>query len=351
MTSGGSPSGSERFPVGRTFLHPVLDYLLIGGGLSLLLVPLLPASGNLYAGSAAATSIPVIVLMCNSAHFAASTVRLYSKPGAMADWPFLSLGFPLLTLVVLTAAIGFSALVGQNLNALYLTWSPFHYAAQTFGLSVMYCYRSGRQLSVADKRLLRAVCMLPFLYAFTVSDRSGLRWFVEPSTFAELPWLGEATQAVAQVLRVLAIAAPIALVAWRSLRGRPALPLIVPLLCVTNGIWWVVFPYLDAFIWATVFHSVQYLVIVCIFHVRDHPTRPDSQRGKLFEAARFYAMCLGLGYGLFHLLPYAYVLAGFRLSESMFMVLVAINLHHFIVDAFIWKVSKGGNYRIAVGSG
>ena len=34
--------------------------------------------------------------------------------------------------------------LGTQLHSLYLTWSPYHYAAQAYGLAVMYCYRSGR---------------------------------------------------------------------------------------------------------------------------------------------------------------------------------------------------------------
>ena len=104
---------------------------------------------------------------------------------------------------------------------------------------------------------------------------------------------------------------------------------------------------MHAFVWATVFHAIQYLAIVLIFHLRDHPTE-RSGRGRLLEAARFYAMCLALGYTLFHLLPNAYRLGGFQLSESILLCIVAINLHHFIVDAFIWKVSKGRNYQITI---
>jgi hypothetical protein len=35
----------------------------------------------------------------------------------------------------------------------------------------------------------------------------------------------------------------------------------------------------------------------------------------------------------------------------MLMVIAAINIHHFIVDAFIWRFSKGGrNRRIVDGA-
>ena len=95
-----------------------------------------------------------LVLVANSAHFGASTVRLYSKPGATGSLPFLSWGFPLVALVVLALCMCWPERLGSNLTSLYLTWSPFHYAAQTYGLSVMYSYRSGCLLGTGNKKLL-----------------------------------------------------------------------------------------------------------------------------------------------------------------------------------------------------
>ena len=54
-----------------------------------------------------------------------------------------------------------------------------------------------------------------------------------------------------------------------------------------------------------------------------------------------------LSYGLFNVLPHAYVLAGYGMVESMLLVTAAINVHHFIVDAYIWRLKKSdGNRRI-----
>ena len=52
-----------------------------------------------------------------------------------------------------------------------------------------------------------------------------------------------------------------------------------------------------------------------------------------------------LGYGLFYCWPHAYVLAGFGLAESMLLVVAIINIHHFVVDAYIWRLRKDRNYQ------
>jgi len=96
---------------------------------------------------------------------------------------------------------------------------------------------------------------------------------------------------------------------------------------------------LSAFFWATIFHGLQYLVIVAIFHVKDQSDLPNNERGALYHAAHFYLFSLALGYGLFYCWPYAFVLVGFGLAESVLLVAAAINIHHFIVDAHIWRMS------------
>ncbi len=55
-----------------------------------------------------------------------------------------------------------------------------------------------------------------------------------------------------------------------------------------------------------------------------------------------------LGYLLFQCWPYFYVWAGFGLAESMLLGIAVINIHHFVVDAYIWKLRKDPNYEIVV---
>jgi hypothetical protein len=334
--------------LGRSFVHPAFDGLLIGGGLSLavtLLAFLQPAErGALVPERLGAW----LLLAANSAHFAASTVRLYTKPGAVQALPFLSTVFPALSLGVLTLCIAFAETLGAQLRALYLTWSPYHYAAQAYGLGVAYSYRSGCLLAARDKRLLRLTCLLPFFYAFlSHADWGvGVEWLL-PEAWLRLPAVANARDGLLAGLSVAIFAAPAALFAWVWRRPSGPMPWIVPMLLVANGVWWVLLLSLQAFYLAAIFHAIQYLAIVMIFHVRDQTARPENRRGPLAHALGFYAASLALGYGLFHCLPAGFVAAGFGWVESSILVAAAINVHHFVVDAYIWHFRPGeGNRRI-----
>jgi hypothetical protein len=334
--------------LGRCFVHPLFDYLLIGGGLSLLVIPM----ARVYVGERAMMSyslLPWFILCSNSAHFAASTVRLYTKPGTRSALPFLTMAFPLVSIAVLTLCMFFANLAGPYLQAIYLSWSPFHYAAQAYGIAVMYCYRSGCTLTPENKRLLWWIAAIPFIRVLVQStDKHVLWWFMPDATaIAEPPW-SHSFGLVGAVLGGLAIVLPgyLYIRVWKT-QGQP-MPLISLLAVVTNGAWFVVFSHYDAYIWATVFHGIQYLSIVTVFHIKDQMARPENKRGPVYHAFAFYAISLLLGYGLFNCWPQAYMLFGFGPAESVLLVIAVVNIHHFIVDAYIWKLKPGDSNRQVV---
>lgn len=65
----------------------------------------------------------------------------------------------------------------------------------------------------------------------------------------------------------------------------------------------------------------------------------------------FYGTCLALGYLLFQVWPLGYTVLGFGHAESWALVIAAINIHHFIVDAFIWRLRRDANYVTGGGAG
>jgi hypothetical protein len=329
---------------GRSFVNLPFDYLIIGGLLSLLLVPVITFNPG-ATRRISAEYLPALLLLTSAAHFAASTVRLYTKPGARDELRFLTMVFPLVAIGVLLLALLQPERIGSQLQALYLTWSPFHYSAQAYGLAVMYCYRSGCRLGEREKTALWWIAMLPFARAFLGGLNSGLGWFVSRESIMSLPVVPGALEMVTRGLAVLTFVLPIAFIARRFVRKEAPVPLMVLSLLTANGIWWIALDYVDAFVWATIFHGLQYLAIAAIFHVRDRCTDPANRRSPLFHTAWFYGVSLTLGYALFYCWPYAFVVMGFGMAESMLLVIAVINVHHFVVDRYIWRLGRDRNYR------
>jgi hypothetical protein len=287
-------------------------------------------------------------------------VRLYTKGGTFRDLPFLTMGLPLVWFVIVAVIVALADPVGRHVQALYLTWSPYHYAAQTFGLASMYAYRSSCRLDDRERGLLWAACLLPFLRAFIggAPFGHGLGWFVPYGTLVGTPARFTVLSAILTGLAWASFVAPLALFGWLAYRARVArrdatagdpprvgLPLLPLALMLSNATWWSLFAYWDALVWATVLHGLQYLGIMAIFHAEEQVQRPDNRHGRGYHVAGLLLVCVALGYGLFQCWPRFYMWAGYGKVESMFMVIAAINIHHFIVDAYIWKIRKDPNVR------
>jgi hypothetical protein len=338
------PITDGRSWVGRTFVNPLFDYLVIGGPLSLVVVGAFLVFGSMGVTPA---HLVWVVLFANSAHFAASTVRLYTKPGAVRELPFLSVGSPAVAVLVATAAIALGEPVARYLLALYIFWSPYHYSAQAYGLSTMYATRSGQRLAQDDKRLLRMTCLMSFFWTL-IQPEGGLGFFVSPPAWKAWPTAALIREGVSGVLWLLTLVMPVIACLHLRWRRNIVLPGICLVMIYTNAAWFMFFPYANAFFWATVFHAVQYLAVVMIFHVKERIRRPDNRHGWLYHAFGFYVPCVALGYVLFDLGPKPYVAAGFDPADAALLVTAVINVHHFVVDAYIWRVSRDRNSEIVL---
>lgn len=324
--------------IGRCFMHPAIDYLFVGGGITIpifLAIFFFPALTPAIDGPITLRSF----LFINGAHFAASAVRLYTKQGAKEEFPFLSWGFPVVCLVAVAMGLYWPVL-GSNLTALYFTWSPYHYAAQTYGLAVMYAMRSGAKLEQRDKSQIWWVCLLPFLYALLTSKDGGLSWFVSQELLTTTPVVSMLYQGLVGLVSIGILALPLSLF-WQlhRMRGKNV-PLIVLLLQVTNGIWWLTTDYLSAWWWTAALHSLQYLIVVVTMHVKEQMGRPNASgrfHQPFFYGGTFYGLSFVVALFMFFLIPLLYVPLGFSASQAFVMVTVVINLHHFIVDGFIWR--------------
>ena len=327
--------------LGRTFFHPIVDLLFVCGAFSLPF--LLLGRLNVLPELGAAGMVAVLIVF-NYSHFASSTVRLYTKPGAASNHRFLAYGFPLIALMVTLLAVGFPEQIGRHLAALALTWSPYHYAAQGYGLALMYSYRSGMTFSPAEKRWLFWICMLPFLRALvniddtSIAEMMGVRgalWLLPESVISDGGIVAAGLRKITAGLTPLVFVLPVAYACF----GRSRLPLVALVLVLVNALWLTAFSLFDAIVWATVAHSVQYLFIVTYTHARE----TAAERGPRHHLLRFYGLSLLTGAGLFFALPAVISRSGHAFGQQWdplhcyLMVAAAINVHHFIVDGYIWR--------------
>lgn len=334
----------SAWPLGRTFVSPAFDLAFIAGGLSLVF-GILAYGGGLRFTMA---DLTLVLLFGNFAHFAASTVRLYSKPGAVRALPrSLTLWLPIATLAFFTGVLLFAGWLVRYIFAVFVIWSPYHYSAQTYGLAMMYAYRSDCPLTDGQKRGLWWACLVPFLWSLLRPD-AGVAPILQGLGFRSVPTFEHVRWSVSLLLSAAALATPVVVILRLKRRDTVTLPLISVMIVMTNAIWWTFFNYIDAMWWAAIFHGIQYLAIVTIFHVRERARAQGNRYGPLFHTVTFYGACVGAAYVLFVLWPDTYVWAGFDPLLTPQLTVAVINIHHFIVDAYIWRLRKDPNYRTVV---
>jgi hypothetical protein len=68
--------------------------------------------------------------------------------------------------------------------------------------------------------------------------------------------------------------------------------------------------------------------------------QPNNKFGAGYHVMTFYGMSMILGMVLFLVWPWMYIPFGFELEAAILMTVATVNLHHFIVDGYIWRSKK-----------
>ena len=111
--------------------------------------------------------IPVLILFVSMPHYGGTLVRVYDQRKDRRAYAIFSIWATAL-LAALFVWGAFSTLVASVLFTIYITWSPWHYTGQNYGLAVMFLRRSGVPLAPGSKRLLHASFVLAYLLTFLV---------------------------------------------------------------------------------------------------------------------------------------------------------------------------------------
>jgi hypothetical protein len=251
--------------------------------------------------------------------------------------------------------------VGAALVTLYFCWSPWHFAGQNYGLSLMFLRRGGLEVPQGARRALYLAYIGTFLVTLLVfQTRQGSASFA-PDFDTDGSGYGVLRLGIPQAVTAVLAPALLALllggfgVALVQLRRAGATGLQLATTALLGGIQslWFVVPVafslwgrsLDGLaftaVWASIAHSIQYL------WVTSYSAR-SADSG--FSLPRFYGKALlgGCMIGVVPGLLFAPALLGARPWTGGLAILVfaCVNLHHFVLDGAIWKLRDGRVARL-----
>ncbi|HVU17884.1 MAG TPA: tetratricopeptide repeat protein [Candidatus Didemnitutus sp.] len=348
-TKASAPSSS------RWIFNPALDLLVGCGAWSL---PLLAVMFYLSRSQAIAVSFAFYFLgvFCNQPHYMATIYRAYRTRGDFHKYRFFTVYvsvFVLLTVVVVHLAPG----LFPWLLTFYLTWSPWHYTGQNFGIAMMLARRAGAQPSRLDRNFIWWSYFASYAAWFLALHNTGTP---SQATLVILPIPAEVARIGIMFFLALYLVAGafghlrlVRTVGWSAMAG----PLT---LFVTQFLWFLLpevlhettamdFPptYASAGILAFM-HCAQYLWITTYYARRESDA--DSAGTHSFRPWRYYFILIVGGIALFIPGPWiASRVFGHDLVESFFIFAALVNLHHFILDGAIWKLRDGRIARLLLG--
>lgn len=331
-----------------------VDLLVIGGAGSITFIALATVAASLSAGVGAAliTAFLHLSVICNGPHYAATyELVLRERRSHRRNW-LVAAGTAPVVLAVLLLIGHWPTTWLVPFTRLYLTLSPHHYAAQHFGIAALYCARRGRPLERGEKHLLRLAFLgiggFMMILANTVAtDAQGLVG-IPPSAYINQGGLPPETYYGA--LGLVAASFWMAGLAERRIRHRTGRGMdgIVWLLLSANLCWFVVpnlrlpgasGPWVPALVGAVLiasvpfFHCAQYLAVVGHRARRSGPVRPVPLLAALSVGG------LAIFFGMAHVTSH---MAPIDVARAILLVDAVFNLHHFLLDAVIWRRTQAG---------
>ena len=343
--------------------------LLLGCGIGYaLLFVVMALTGPDFRGAIPFGLAPLVALAAGTPHYGATLLRVYSRREDRRAYALFAVWASLVIAAVFVWGTR-DLFVGSLLLTLYLTWSPWHYTGQNYGIALMLLGRRGVSIDRTTKRWIYASFMTSYVLTMVAIhgaapgvDYAPLQY--QGSEYSFLPlgirdpngvllgasaaaWLGTSAVAIARLLARggFARVAPTFLVmATQSLWF--SIPVIARTADILQGVDPLSRRYAAyAFLWIAVGHSVQYLWVTTYY---------ARARGDWHGTGRYLLQCLLAGAAIWALpaLLFAPGVLGALPYDVGLAVLVtaAVNVHHFILDGAIWKLRDGRVARILVRS-
>jgi tetratricopeptide (TPR) repeat protein len=303
----------------------------------------------LLTGSAATSGVRgwavvfyALALAFNYPHYMATVYRAYHTRSEFARYRIFTLHLTALLSIVTLLTHVWSAVLPW-IFTLYVTWSPWHYTGQNFGLLMMFARRNGVAPSDGERRRLYWSFLASYLLLF-VSFHTG----ASNDPLIVSIGLPEDWSAPLRAVLFAGFAGPGLWTLGRMMTRVPLAAMLAPSLLFAAQFVWFVAPAIAE--WASgvklsqaryssgvlaIMHSAQYLWVTSYYARREAESGPGSGWRPWSYAATLAAG----GIALFVPGPWiASYFFGIDFTTSVLIFTAVVNIHHFILDGAIWKL-------------
>ena len=277
-------------------------------------------------------------------HVISTFTRLTFDKQSLNEHRFLVTWLPLIVLAAVVVAC--IAIGSWLLTTVYLYWQWWHYTRQSYGVSRIYQRRAGLNNDLLHKLVIYALPVWGILHRSAQAPEQFL--FTEVRVVPVPIWLESVagTFAVAVlgwwILRTIRD--------WFSNNLSVAHTLYLSSHLVIFGVGYLAIENINhGWLVLTIWHNCQYILTVWMFNNNRFKNKVDSKHRFLSyisqnsKVATYLAVCLLLSTVVYATLQYSlgWIAIATATSLPLFaIVFQAINFHHYVVDALIWKVRR-----------
>lgn len=317
----------------RCILNPYLD-LWITGLASIVVIALIlfinPQAGNIATFGDVLTFTTII----NGAHFLASYRMLYQTKEYALRYKNASIYMPALLFTYCFFAIFFGRSQPVLFSALQIVASLYlalHYTGQAWGMVCSLAYIDKVKFEEVERRYFKLSLKLMMFWQVVWSLKvlepkpEWLRILIEKIYFVQYILMSFAV--IFGIYATFHTAKRLNSIKLRMLVPYYAMYLWYGLLSVN----YFALPLVQFF------HASQYLIFPLRVELNRNQGAENKQRQRIIE---YSIIMLLLGAGAFVLIPYYFKNYNQDYFGSVQVIISAINIHHFYIDGYIWKISQ-----------
>jgi hypothetical protein len=232
---------------------------------------------------------------------------------------------------------------------IYLITVYWHYVAQAFGISLIYCYKRGYMLSNKEKEIFR--WFMFSLVGFTTSrflavpNYSPKSWYgLEMPTWAQMP---PVVHNCARFALIFMTAVFVGMILRKYLTQNKLIPLPSVLCIVTVACLGLSTDMANLMLWLYVpgfFHGSQYIAVCLAYYLKERGMPNGMNSWEISKVAlagpglKYVGVVVLSGCFFYVGIPHFFNQLGYDYALVAGLVLACVNYHHFITDAAIWRL-------------
>ena len=328
--------------------NPALDLIVGCGAWS---APLLLISYLSLASSARTWSIVFygLALFFNYPHYMATIYRAYHRAEDFEKYRIFTVHITALMVLTLLLSHFWLGLLPW-IFTIYLTWSPWHYSGQNYGIFMMFARRAGADPTKAERRALYGAFVASYLILF-------LGFHTGPSTDPLFVSLGIPAVISRWEQIILCVAfVGLSVFGLRGLARSTGWRKLIPSLTLfSSQFLWFLLPAAISLIRGleipqnryssgvlAVMHSAQYLWITSYYARREAAGEDAGKKRRNWRPLAYFGVLVVGGIALFVPGPWLASRLFHQDFTTSFLIFTAlVNIHHFILDGAIWKLRDG----------